>query len=109
MDHLPVITILDLPLPRVDEPHTLDFRQTNWIKVNKDLAQHLEAELLAVKIRSKDEFILKVNELVHIIGEVLEDHLKKRCPSLFKHRWWTKELSQLKKQQNQLSSKAFKL
>ena len=101
VDHLPVITILDLPFPRVDEPHMLNFRQANWIKVNEDLP--------AAKIRSKEQFILKVNELVSIIVEVLEDHLKKRHPSPFKHWWWTKELSQLKKQQNRPSSKAFKM
>ena len=109
MDHPPVITTLDLPFPRVDKPHMLDFRQANWIKVNEDLPQHLEMELPAAKIRSKEEFILKVNELVQIIVEVLEDHLKERCPSLFKRQWCTKELSQFKKQQNQLSSKAFKM
>ena len=49
-DHLPIITILDLPLPRVDMPHSLDFRQANWIKVNEDLAQRLEAELPAERI-----------------------------------------------------------
>ena len=49
-DHLPVITILDPPPPRVDEPHTLDFRQANWIKVNENLAQRLEAELPAERI-----------------------------------------------------------
>ena len=49
-DHLPVITILDLLLSRVDEPHSLDFRQVNWIKVNEDLAQCLEAELPAERI-----------------------------------------------------------
>jgi hypothetical protein len=77
----------------------LNFRQANWIKVNKDLTHHLESELLVAKIRSKDEFIVKVNKLVCIIGEVLEDHLKERHPSLFKCCWWTKELSQLKKHQ----------
>lgn len=86
-DHLPVITILDMPLPRVVELHVLDFRQANWIKVNEDLTHHLNTELPVVRIRSKDEFIIKVNKLVHIIGEVLEDHLKERHPSPFKCRW----------------------
>ena len=105
VDHLPVITILDLLLPRVNEPHTLDFRQVNWIKVNEDLAQRLEAELPAVKIRSKEEFILKVNKLVCIIGEVLEDHLKERRPSPFKCQWWTKELLQLKSNKTDLAAR----
>ena len=85
------------------------FRQANWICVNEDLAQHLEADLPAARIVSSKEFKLKVNELVHIIKEVLGDHLKERWSSPFIRRWWTKELTQLKKQQNQLSGKAYKL
>ena len=99
-DHLPVITIVNLPLPRIPKAHALDFRQANWIQINEDLAQRLEADLPAVRIGSGEEFELKVNELVHIIKEVLGDHLKERRPSLFVRRWWTKELTQLKKQQN---------
>ena len=45
---------------------------------------------------------------MHITKETLEDHLKKRRPSLFMRRWWTKELANLKKMQNQLSGKSFR-
>ena len=107
-DHMPIITIINMPFPRATSAHSLDFRQANWIKVNKYLVQRLESGPLPLRIASKDEFITKVDELVHIIKDVLEDHLKERCPSPFKHCWWTKELSQLKKQQNWLSSKAYK-
>ena len=107
-DYMPIITIINMPFPRVTTAHTLNFRQANWIKVNKDLAQRLESGPPPSRIISKDEFIIKVDELVHIIKDVLEDHLKERFPSPFKRRWWTKELSQLKKKQNWLSNKAYK-
>ena len=60
-DHLPIITILDLPLPRIPESCSLDFRQANWIQVNEDLAQRLESDLPATKIRSRNEFESKVD------------------------------------------------
>ena len=99
-DHMPIITIINMLFPRATSSCSLDFRQANWIKVNEDLAQRLESGPPPSRIASKDEFITKVDELVHVIKDVLEDHLKERQPSPFKHRWWTKELSQLKKQQN---------
>ena len=108
-DHMPVITIVIMPFPRVTEAHVLDFRQANWIKMNKDLAQRLESNLLPSKFTSKDDFISRVDKFVSIIKDVLGDHLKERWPSPFKHHWWTKELSQLKKHQICLSSKAFRL
>ena len=108
-DHMPIITIVNMPCPRAAEAHALDFRQANWIKVNEDLTQQLESGLPPAKFTSKNDFISGVDKLVEVIKDVLEDHLKKCWPSLFKRRWWTKELSQLKKHQNRLSSKAYRL
>ena len=107
-DHMPIITIINMPFPRATAARSLDFRQANWIKVNEDLAQRLESGPPPSRISLKEEFTTKVDELVLVIKGVLEDHLKERRPSPFKRRWWTKELSQLKKQQNRLSNKAYK-
>ena len=108
-DHLPVIIILDLPFPRSSAPQSLNFRLGDWPTINNALNLRLTAESPAVLIKSKEEFITKVNEVVRIISEVLEQNLEASRPSPFTHRWWTKELSDLKKSQNRLSSKAFKL
>ena len=62
-DHMPIITIVNMPFPRAAKAHVLDFRQANWIKVNEDLAQQLELSLLPSKITSRDNFIARVDEL----------------------------------------------
>ena len=77
-DHMPIITIIYLPFPRAAEIHALDFRQANWIKVNEDLAQRLEADHPPSRITSKHDFISKVDELVQVIKDILGDHLKER-------------------------------
>ena len=61
---MPIITIINMPFPRVAETHALDFRQANWIKVNEDLVQHLESGPPPVRITTRDNFITKVDELV---------------------------------------------
>ena len=96
-DHMPIITIINMPFPRAAEAHMLDFRQANWIKVNEDLAHWLKTGTPPSKIRTKEDFIAKVDELVKVIKDILDDHLKERRPSPFTRRWWTKELSKLKK------------
>ena len=107
-NHLPIITELALLLSQAFEPPMLDFRQADWSKVNADLAQHLEENFPAARLTTVDEFLLKVDDLVRIIKETLEDHLKERRPSPFIRRWWTKELSILKKIQNHLSGKSYR-
>ena len=96
-DHLPIVVELAMPLPRAPEAKTLDFRQADWPTVNLDLAQRLRDESPAACINSEEYFLTKVNELVRIINETLADHLDERRPSPFKRRWWTQELTQLKK------------
>ena len=82
-DHLLIIMELSLPLPRASKAPMLVFRQADWAKVNADLAQHLEENSPAAQLATVDEFLLKVNNLVRIIYETLEDHLKERKPSPF--------------------------
>ena len=108
-DHLPIVVELAMLLPRAPEAQTLDFRQANWFTVNLNLAQQLQDESPAARINTEEEFLTKVNELVHIINETLADHLDERRPSPFKRRWWTQELTQFKKNQNRLSGKSYRL
>ena len=96
-DHLLIITELSLPLPQASATPMLDFRQADWAKVNADLAQCLDENSPAARLATVNEFLLKVDDLVRIIYETLEDHLKERKPSPFVRRWWTEELSILKK------------
>jgi Endonuclease-reverse transcriptase len=107
-DHLPIITILDLPLPHTAAAKALNFRDTDWPVINADLLSRLEANSPATHIKSIEEFYEKVNSVVHITSDTLAKHLVEKRLNPFKKRWWTKELSLLKKTQNCLSNKSFK-
>ena len=72
----------------------------DWNKVNEALGPRLEVETPAVCITSKEEFVKKVDDIVRIVYKVLQDHIDKKLPNPFKQRWWTKELTLLKKTQN---------
>ena len=108
-DHLPIITILDLPFPRVSAPGSLDFRNGDWADINSKLKARLEERSPAAQLRSKEEFLAKVDSVISIIKEVLGEELTEPKPSPFSRRWWTKELMNLKRAQNRLSSKSYKL
>jgi hypothetical protein len=108
-DHMPIITILNLPLPRSSAAKSLNFRTADLPAINTALNLQLEAESPATHINTKGEFYEKVNKVVHIISEVLDAQLEEKHPNPFKHRWWTKELTLFKKTQNRLSNKSYKL
>jgi hypothetical protein len=83
-DHLPIITILDLPLPHAMATKSLNFRAADWLVINSTLTAYLEAESPAKHIKSKEEFYEKVSTMVHIISEVLNKHLVEKHPNPFK-------------------------
>jgi hypothetical protein len=108
-DHMQIITILGLPFPRLLAAKSLNFRLADWSEISAVLKRRLEAKSPASHIGSKEVFIKKVDDVVRVISEVLEVHLEEKTPNPFKQRWWTKELSLLKKAQSRLINKTFKL
>jgi Endonuclease-reverse transcriptase len=83
-DHLPIITILDLPLPCTAATKALDFRDADWPVINADLLSHLEANSLATHIKLIEEFYEKVNLVVRITSDTLAKHLVEKWPNPFK-------------------------
>ena len=63
-DHLPFITILDLPFPRASTMPSLNFQMAEWSSINEELNYRLDAESPGKHIVSKEEFIQKVDDLV---------------------------------------------
>ena len=103
------MTVVNLPLPCSIAPPTLDFRNGDWPKINDILKERLEAESPALRIHTQEQFTEEVDKVISIIAEVLNGTLEELKPSPFSRRWWTKELTALKKDQNRLSNKSYKL
>ena len=78
-DHMPIIMVVNLPLPQVTSPPLLDFHSADWPSVNGTLDARLLVESLAVHIQAKEEFIAEVDIVIKIIKEVLEANLKLKC------------------------------
>lgn len=71
VDHMPIITILNLPLPRSSAVKSLDFRNADWPLINANLSQQFKARSPAMHIKSKEEFYKKVNNVVRILIDIL--------------------------------------
>ena len=81
-----IISVIDLPLPHIASPDSLDFRAVDWPFVNEILKDRLLVESPALHIRTKEEFIAKVDSVVKIIKEVLKEELELKRPTHYVHR-----------------------
>jgi len=108
-DHLPIITVIELPIARTSSPPSHDFHSIDFDEFNTTLKAHLDRESPATLINSKEEFDEKVDSLTSIIQQTIYDLALMKKPWPFSKRWWTKELTELKKVKNRISYEAHKL
>lgn len=94
----------------LNSPPTLDFQNEDWHKINDTLKEKLKLEFPAIRICTQEQFMEKVKfKVINIIMEVLNENLEELKLSPFSCRWWTKELTNLEKEQNRLSNKSYRL
>lgn len=105
-DHIPVETILDIPLsflPPIQKP---DFRKTDWEKFRATLATRLQLITSATSIASKEAFDAHLTSLYEAIEHAIDEHVPLVQLSPFAKRWWSKELEKLRKKKMSLGRKA---
>ena len=107
-DHLPIITVLDLPILRASTFPTCNMCEANFETINEKLQALLANRGPAQRIWSKEELEMAVNALVETIQEVLDQEVSTTKPSPFTKRWWTKELTELKREQTRLSKLSYR-
>jgi len=107
-DHLPIITIVDLPLDRAPVKNLPNFHKIDFAEFNKSLRTHLEHDSPALLITSEEGFHNKVNQLIAIIQATINSTVPIRKPCPYSKRWWNTDLTTLKKKKSRLSNKAHK-
>jgi len=85
-DHLPIVTIIELPIARASLPSSRDFQIVDYEKFNTALKTRLDHDSSAKLINSKAEFIKKVDELISIIQNTITTLIPLKKPSLFSKR-----------------------
>ena len=107
-DHLPIYTELDLPIPRANAFPTRNLRGADFKTINENLQKLLAERCPPKRIRSKEELENTVNTLVNAIQEAVDEVVPVSKPSPFVKRWWTKELTEIKKTKNKLSRLSYR-
>ncbi|KNZ77678.1 hypothetical protein J132_04497 [Termitomyces sp. J132] len=109
-DHLPIITEIELPVPRSSTPPSRDFRAVDWTAFSEALTEQLNSRSPAVHLTTAEAFDRKVSDLSSIIQEIVARDdvvpLWKPCPHT--KRWWNDDLKRLKAQRRRACNQAFK-
>jgi len=107
--HLPIVVTIDLTIPRTDKPPIRDFHGIDFNDFNKALKTNLALLSPPSCILTKADFdsvvLLLTSAIQQTIGDLIP--LWKPCP--FTKRWWSSNLTALKKKKNRLSNAAHKV
>jgi len=107
-DHVPILTVLELPAKRADRTPRYNFRVVEWEDFKKELATRMEELPEPGPIRSEEEYEAAVSGLTRVLQETIHAMVPVTRPSPHSKRWWSKELDILKKKKNKLSSTSYK-
>ena len=107
-DHFPIITVLELPQERVRPTPSYDFRMADW----DDFRENLQIRLTEIPeprpLLNEDEFRKAALDLTEALQDTIRTRIEIKKPAPHSRRWWTSELSTLKRQLNKLNHQSYK-
>jgi hypothetical protein len=105
-DHLPILTTLDLSLAHAPPTAPRNFRNVDWDEFNKSLQSKLDSITPPAQLHTQGELNEACNKLTSAIQEVIRNKIPTSDLGVKAKRWWTKELTQLRREANKKSRKA---
>jgi endonuclease/exonuclease/phosphatase family metal-dependent hydrolase len=108
-DHVPILTKLNLAVTHSSNKIIENFRNVDWEKFRSDLRTTLAQMGIPKPIRDQPALDRDCEKLTKAIQEVITAQVPTTEISPKSKRWWTKELSMLRKTMNKLGRKASKL
>ncbi|KII85399.1 hypothetical protein PLICRDRAFT_115774, partial [Plicaturopsis crispa FD-325 SS-3] len=107
-DHVPIISVLDIPVPQAATSESYNFRMTDW----DDFRDELEARLGDIsgpnRLTTEEDFQRAADELTGAIQDTIRTTVPESKPCPHSRRWWSKELSDLKWRKNRLENESYK-
>ncbi|KAI0046411.1 hypothetical protein FA95DRAFT_1471542, partial [Auriscalpium vulgare] len=107
-DHVPVSTKLDLHMSRRDAPPPPNFREVNWDEFKKALRTELAAIGAPHVISSEAEFNNMCLQVTSAMQRVIEQLVPRTQLSCFSRRWWSKELTMMRRFERKARRESYK-
>ncbi|VDC00142.1 unnamed protein product [Peniophora sp. CBMAI 1063] len=94
-DHLPIYTIIDIPIDTYEPPPTRNARLADWDNIRTYVKERLEQEELPGEIGSQEEFTAFVDMITRVLQGACEAHIPLAKARSHIKNWWTAELKAL--------------
>ena len=109
-DHLPILSTLDVPIPRIPTKQTRNFRHTDWAEFSAHLSSLLACSPNPnpSKIRNPNEFRTALDSVNNALAATIEAKVPKSSPIPFTKRWWNPSLNALRKKKNRLARLSYR-
>ena len=109
-DHMPIITTIDLTYIPTSSSIRFNYKTINWEEYEERLQERLtEADAtLTGPINNKEQLEEATNCLFNIINETTSEIAKTIRITPHTKRWWTNELSNIRRDRNRASSQHYK-
>ena len=109
-DHLPIITMLDLNYYPTRSGTHFNFKKVEWDNFEKSVKEELENSPLlnSPTLNLPQDLEQAVEELFKILHKATTGRVPVIKPQFHLKHWWTKSLSELRRQKNKASAKHFK-
>jgi ribonuclease HI len=103
-DHLPIVTILEIPQDRIAPVPSRNFRMVDWEAFNETLRVNLDSIPPPVELKTEEEIQQAAKDLTLAIQKTIEDQVQISKPCPHSKRWWSSDLQSMKKKLNKLST-----
>ena len=108
-DHVPIVTVIDVELTKAPTQAARNFRDVDWKKFRTTLESKVAA-LGAPRHNSSSASLHRTcDKLTRAIQETIEKEVPRTRICARSKRWWSKELTQMRKETEKLGRQAYKL
>ena len=108
-DHLPILTTLNMAVTHTPAKTVANFRNVDWDKFREELRSQLASLGLPGPIRSQSSLDTECDKLTKALQDTISIYVPTSELGPKTKRWWTKELTHLRRKANKLGRQASKL